>query len=156
MFQRKLYVNYVFCVVYCLLCIIVLCCANNQMQIFSKKVNFFFIKTKIYYFFFEWCFFSTSACSVWLMWPSHWWSHCVFLAVLEPLRRHSAGWIEPSFCRSLALMGMSCNKPYKFYLPTDFHNFCCKKFSNQQAIITHTKKINKMFNKTIWILTFVS
>ena len=38
MFQRKLYNNYVFCVVYCLLCITVLCCANNQMQkMFQRK-----------------------------------------------------------------------------------------------------------------------
>ena len=41
MYQRKLYTNYVFCVVYCVLCITVLCCANNQMQIFSTKLLFF-------------------------------------------------------------------------------------------------------------------
>ena len=45
MFQKKLYNNYVFYVVYCflccvlLVCITVLCCANNQMQIiFQRKL----------------------------------------------------------------------------------------------------------------------
>ena len=43
----------------------------------------------------------------------------------------------------------------KIYLPTDFHHFCCKKFSNKQAI-NAIKNINKIFYKTIWILTFFS
>ena len=34
-----------------------------------------------------------------------------------------------------------------------FTRFAAKKFSNKQAIII-LKKINIMFNKTIWILTF--
>ena len=67
MFQRKLYNNYVFCVVYCLLCcvvycllcITVLCCANDQMQIFSIKFNFFHKNKNLfcvnYEMFFEWC-----------------------------------------------------------------------------------------------------
>ena len=45
MFQRKLYNNHVFFVVYCLLRITVLCCANNQMEIFSTKFNICFITT---------------------------------------------------------------------------------------------------------------
>ena len=150
------------CVLFFVLCIV--CCVSQYCVLPTIKCNFFqqnliffhknkFILCELLMLFLSDVGFSMSASSVRLMWPNLWWSRCVFGAVLEPLRRHSAGRIEPSFRRPLAPMGMSCNKPYKFYLPTDFHNFCCKKFSNQQAINT-LKKINKMFNKTIWILTF--
>ena len=139
MFQRKLYNNYVFCVVYCfcvvccLLCITVLCCANNQMhKMFQRKLynNFVFcvvycllycvlfvvlcivcyvsqycvvptIKCKFFQHHLILCHknihnllnvfssvvgFSMAACSVWLMWPSLWWSCCVFGAVTPSFR----------------------------------------------------------------------
>ena len=76
---------------------------NFVMQIILTKINIYFIKTKIYlcklliFFFLEWCRFLNVCMQCLVMWPSLWWSRCVFGAVLEPLRRHSAGRIEPSF-----------------------------------------------------------
>ena len=52
MFQRKLYNNYIFCIVYCLLCCVLFVvyhstvCANNQMQnlIFChKNINIYIV-----------------------------------------------------------------------------------------------------------------
>ena len=43
----------------------------------------------------------------------------------------------------------------KILFTNRFSQFCWKKISNKQAI-NAIKKINKKFNKTIWILTFFS
>ena len=64
---------------------------------------------------------------------------------LAGLSRRSAGRWHPWACHAT-------NHKNFIYQPI-FTIFSAKKFSNNQAIII-LKKINIMFNKTIWILTF--
>ena len=96
MFQRKLY-NYVFCVVYCLLCCILfvvyhstVLCQQSNANFFQQNLIFFkkqkFILFKLLNVFSSVVGFSMSACSVRLMWPSVWWSCCVFVAVTPSFR----------------------------------------------------------------------
>ena len=82
-------------------------------------------------------------------------------SLVEPLRSWSLYAVIP-------LAGLSCRsagrwRPWachatnhkNFIYQPIFTIFAAKKISNLQAIIT-LKKINKIFNKTIWILTIFS
>ena len=66
---------------------------------------------------------------------------------LVGLSRRSAGRLRPWTCHAT-------NHKNFIYQPI-FTIFTAKKFGNKQSIIILIK-INIMFNKTIWILTFVS
>ena len=92
MFQRKLYNNYVFCIVlFVVLCIV--CCVSQycvvptiKCKFFQQNLIFFHKNIKILNVFLSVVSFSMSACSVRLMWPSLWWSCCVFSAVMPSFR----------------------------------------------------------------------
>ena len=159
MFQRKLYNNYVFCVVYCLLCCalyhsIVLCQQSNAN--FFNKIYLFFIKTNLFcvnfLLFFECCRF-LNVCMQCLV--------DVTESLVEPLRV----WCRYAFIPLAGLSRRSASRWHPWAYHATNHNnfiyqpiftiFAAKKFSNKQAIII-LKKINIMFNKTIWILTFFS
>ena len=74
------------------------------------------------------------------------WSRYAVIS-LAGLSRRSAGRWRSWACHAT-------NHKNFIYQPI-FTIFAAKKFNNQQAIIT-LKKINKMFIKTIWILTLFS
>ena len=78
--------------------------------------------------------------------PLRLWS-CYTVIPLTGLSRRSAGRWRPRACHATNHKNV-INQPI-------FTIFAAKKISNQQAINT-IKKINKMFYKTIWILTFFS
>ena len=78
--------------------------------------------------------------------PLRFWSRYAVIS-LAGFSRRSAGRWRPWACHAT-------NHTNFIYQPI-FTVYACKKFSNQQAVIT-LKKINKMCNKTIWILTFFS
>ena len=110
MFQRKLYNNYVFCIVYCLLCIV--CCVSQYCVVPTIKCKFFqqnlivfsykqkFILCKLLMFFFEWCTFLNvwMECSVdvteSLVEPLRFWSRYAVIP-LAGLSRRSAGRWRP-------------------------------------------------------------
>ena len=78
--------------------------------------------------------------------PLRFWNRYAVIPLAE-LSRRSAGRWRPLVCHST-------NHNIFIYQPI-FTIFAAKKISNQQAMNT-IKKINKMFNKTNWILTFFS
>ena len=78
--------------------------------------------------------------------PLRFWSRYAVIPLTGLIRRFAGRW-RPWACHA--------TNHKIFIYQTDFHNFCCIKFSNKQAI-NAIKKINKKFNKTIWILTFFS
>ena len=78
--------------------------------------------------------------------PLRVWSRYAVIPLVR-LSRRSAGRWRPWACHAT-------NHKKVIYQPI-FTIFAAKKFSNKQAIII-LKKINIMFNKTIWILTFFS
>ena len=143
------------CVVYCLLCITVLCCANNQMQLLSTKVNFFSIKTNLFVsiinFFLSDVGFSMSACIVRLMWPSLWWSRFIFGVVTPSFRWPDWAVVPPD----VGAYGLVMQQTINILFINRFSQFLLQTIQ-QSAVYKRIKKINKMFNKTIWILTFFS
>ena len=83
------------CVLFVVLCIV--CCVSQYCVVptikckFFQQILIFFHKRKIYFvkiiiIFSSDVGFSMSACSVQLMWPSLWWSRCVFEAVTPSFR----------------------------------------------------------------------
>ena len=75
------------------------------------------------------------------------------VACLVPLRHHSAGRIEPSFAGA---HGHVMQPIIKSLFNNRFSQFLLQKIQqNKQAIII-LKKINIMFNQTIWIVTLFS
>ena len=161
MFQRKLY-NYVFCVVYCLLCCVLfvvyhstVLCQQFQMHIFSTKFNFFSLKQKcilckllnvfssVVGRFLNVCMQCLVDVTESLVEPLRVWCRYVVIP-LAGLSRRSAGHWRPWACHATN---------HKNFIYQTIVTIFAAIISNQQAINT-IKKINKMFNKTIWILTF--
>ena len=136
----------------CVLCVVyhssVLCQQSNAN--FFNKIYIFFVKTlkfiscNILNVFSSVLGFSMSACSVWLMWLSLWWSCCVFGAIALSFRWPVWAVVPPAVGAHEHVM----QPIIKLYLPIDFQNVCCKKFTNKQTIII-LKKIYIMFNETI-------
>ena len=78
--------------------------------------------------------------------PLRFWSRYAVIPLAELSRRSADRW-RPWACHATS---------HKIFIYQQiFTIFAAKKISNKQAI-NAIKKINKMFNKTIWILTFFS
>ena len=141
----------------------IICCVSQYCVVPTIKCKFFqqnliifhnnikFILCKLLMFFSSDVGFSMSACSVRLVWPSLWWSRCVFGAVMPSFHWPDWAVVPPA----VGAHGHVMQQTIKIVFTNRFSQFCCEKFSNQQAIST-LKNINKMFNKTIWIPKFFS
>ena len=93
--------------------------------------------------------FLMSACSVRLMWPSLWWSRCVFGAITPSFLWPDWAVVPPA----VGAHGHVMQQTIKFLFTNRYSQFLLQKIQ-QSAGYKHNKKIYKMFNKTIWILTF--